>query len=304
MKIARERKQKYLSNPQEEHHRLLIPRTEYNHWSNTSGHYSKDNIWALVTGTTKAKWDSDARKMERHLKYSRLDQVMSPNNQYYKTAFNPVEVPLLDILAVETERDFGWMFLSWDTMMELQANRGLARSMVRACAMREIILNQTEEEQRKIVVWHHKRMAEDQATMPGSPLSLDVEEVRCMLQDVLELAGLPHRDDSVRLSINPGLEHFGQHKDHYVQFPCRTMWGNGINWALMITILTNPEKSGKRVSHVYESSKSLSSYWSCWKDCPKLLVSAAEGMSSQSRTRSAFWLGGQSSSTVLMTSTP
>ena len=90
--------------------------------------------------------------------------------------------------------------------MELQANRGLARSMVRACNTREIILNgdQTEEEQRKIMAWHHKRIAEDQATMPGSPVSLDVEEVRCTLQDVLELAGhLPDRDDSVRLSNNP-----------------------------------------------------------------------------------------------------
>ena len=245
MKMARQRKQKYLSKRQEEHHSLLVLRTDSNHWSKPSGHYSKDNIQALVTGTTKGKWESYTRKMERHLKYSRLDQAMSPNDQYYKTAYNLVEVPLLDILAVQTEQDFGWMFPSQDTTMELQAKRGLARSMVRACETKEIILNgdQTEDEQRKIVEWHQKRMAEYQAAMPGAPLSLDVEEVRCTLQDVLELAGhLPHRDDSFKLSINPGLERFGQHKDRYVQFPCRTMWGNGITWVLMITILTNPGK--------------------------------------------------------------
>ena len=76
-------------------------------------------------------------------------------------------------------------------MMTLQANRGLARSMMRMCTTSEIILNgdQTEAEQRDIIAWHYKQLAENQATMPGSPLSLDVKEVRCTLQDVLELAG-------------------------------------------------------------------------------------------------------------------
>ena len=27
------------------------------------------------------------------------------------------------------------------------------------------------------------------------------------------------------------------------------MWGNGITWALMVTILTNPKKDGNRVMH-------------------------------------------------------
>ena len=49
MKLARERKQKYLSRRQEEHPCLLIPCTESNHWLNTSRHYSKDNMPALVT---------------------------------------------------------------------------------------------------------------------------------------------------------------------------------------------------------------------------------------------------------------
>ena len=50
LKAARERKQHYLSLPQDEHHRLLVPRTATNHWSNTTGTYSKDNIPLLVTG--------------------------------------------------------------------------------------------------------------------------------------------------------------------------------------------------------------------------------------------------------------
>ena len=44
--------------------------------------------------------------------------------------FNPLDVPILDILAVETEKDHGWQYPSKETMMGLQANRGLARAML------------------------------------------------------------------------------------------------------------------------------------------------------------------------------
>ena len=149
MKKARERKQKYLVRELEDLHRLLVPRPDSNHWSNSKGHYTKDNIPALVTGSTGGKWDKDRRKMEKHLKYSSLHRAMTPEGDYYKAKFNPLEIPLLDILAVDTEKDYGWKLPSRDTMMTLQANRGLARSMVGMCKVQAIILNgdQTEEDQ-------------------------------------------------------------------------------------------------------------------------------------------------------------
>lgn len=50
LRTARERKQRYLSEAQGEHHRLWVPRTAENHWSNSSGMYGKDRIPALVVG--------------------------------------------------------------------------------------------------------------------------------------------------------------------------------------------------------------------------------------------------------------
>ena len=79
--------------------------------------------------------------MERHLKYSSLDHAMIPEDDCYKSKFNPVEIPLMDMLALDMEKDYGWLFPYRDTMMSLQANRGLARSMVRTCKGEEIILN-------------------------------------------------------------------------------------------------------------------------------------------------------------------
>ena len=201
LKAARERKQYYLSLPQDEHHRLLVPRTATNHWSNTTGTYSKDNVPLLVTGKKDDRWEKDRVKMERHLKFSSLDQAMFPEKDQFKRMFNPLDVPILDILAVETERDYGWQYPSKETMMGLQANRGLARAMLRRCEVKEIILNggQSEEDQKDIINWHYRQLEKDQEQMPGSPLSLDVEQVSCTLMDVLEICGQKrHKGDYVR----------------------------------------------------------------------------------------------------------
>ena len=34
-----------------------------------------------------------------------------------------------------------------------------------------------------------------------------------------------------------------------MQFPVRVMWGNGITWGLMLTILSDPKRTGKHTSH-------------------------------------------------------
>ena len=190
--------------------------------------------------------------MERHLKFSSIDGAIDPKVYSYKHKFNPLEVPLMDILAVDTQRDFEWQFPSRETMMSLQANRGLARSMLRVCEVREIILNgnHSEDEQREIIDWHHQQLARDQEDMPGAPLSLDVEEIHCTLMDDLHLTGQrPHQGDRVRLHDKPGREYHGQHLDRHIQFPCRLMCGNGVTWAVMVTTLTNPRSEDKRVTH-------------------------------------------------------
>ena len=141
--------------------------------------------------------------------------------------------------------------------MGLQANRGLARTMLKRCEVRELVLNgeQSDEEQKDIIAWHYRQLAKDQEQMPGAPLSLDVEQVPCTLMDVFEICGQrAHKGDSVRLHTKPGPEYHGRHADRHVQFPCRLMWGNGVTWAVMVTILTDPVTRG---NHTPTRSRSL-----------------------------------------------
>ena len=44
---------------------------------------------------------------------------MNPVKPSYRHMFNPLEVPIMDILAVDTEREFGWQYPSQETMISL-----------------------------------------------------------------------------------------------------------------------------------------------------------------------------------------
>ena len=118
--------------------------------------------------------------------------------------------------------------------------------------MKEIILNgdQLEREQLEIIAWHHERMAEANKVFPYTPLNLDVEQGRCTLKDVLRLGGhQAYKKTSVTLSDCPGDEHYGAPKDRYVQLLVRVMWGNCMSWALVLTILAEPQRTGGKTSH-------------------------------------------------------
>ena len=42
---------------------------------------------------------------------------------------------------------------------------------------------------------------------------------------------------------------FTLQKNSLIQFPCRLMWGNGVTWAVMVTILTDPVTRGNHTTH-------------------------------------------------------
>ena len=139
--------------------------------------------------------------------------------------FNLVDVPLLNILAMEADQEYGWKYPSQEALQEFQEFRGLGDRMLKKCEVKEILNgDQLEQEQLAIIAWHHERMAEDNEVFPYTPLSLNVEQVRCTLKDMLRLGGQQsYSKSAVTLSDHPGDEKFGAHKDLYVQLPVRVM---------------------------------------------------------------------------------
>ena len=84
----------------DDHHPLLIPNQEDNHWSTSTGKYGKDRMPALVTGKEVWKRDSNVYRMRKHIKSSSLQDAMYPVDKGDGAHFNPVDVLLLNILAM------------------------------------------------------------------------------------------------------------------------------------------------------------------------------------------------------------
>ena len=149
MGAARERKQHFLIKPQRTHHTFLVPPTESNVWNNNSGMYGKKNLPSLLTGTQPSRRDTHSDQMRRHIKHSSLDRALCPRDEHNVIKLNPVAVLILNMLAVEVEKEFGWKYPSAETIRTYQDYRGLSSSILRHCRTEEILLNgnQMEKEQ-------------------------------------------------------------------------------------------------------------------------------------------------------------
>ena len=70
------------------------------------------------------------------------------------------------------------------------------------------------------------------------------------MKDVLRLGGQQsYLKSAVTLSDHPRDKKCGAHNDRYIQLLVRVMWGNGLSWAVMLTILTEPQRTGSKTSH-------------------------------------------------------
>ena len=90
-RIACKTKQKYLSRRMDDHHRLLVPSQDDNHWSTSSCKYGKDRMAALVTRREASRRDTDAYRMRKHIS---LEKAMYPVDKQDGCHFNPIDVPL------------------------------------------------------------------------------------------------------------------------------------------------------------------------------------------------------------------
>ena len=141
MDAARKRKQNFLSKTQRNHHTLLVPPTESNNWSNNTGKYGKKNLLSLLTGAQPSRRDTHTDQMRRHIRHSSLDRALYLRNKVDGAKFNPVDVPILDMLAVEAQKEYGWKYPSEKTIRTYQDYQGLSTSMLSHCKTDEIILN-------------------------------------------------------------------------------------------------------------------------------------------------------------------
>ena len=177
--------------------------------------------------------------MKKFLKNSPLNKIQLPIADNQKRFFNPIDVPLLDFIAADSRRVDVWNMPSIEYLSFMQENRGMSLSMLGRITVQEIIVGETSATRiKEIEAWMWDKFKENQEEMPTNVMSLDVEEIQMTYYDELKLSGkLPQENNVLEATTEletdmlvPG------EMDRNIQLPLRIMLGDGLRWALMITI--------------------------------------------------------------------
>ena len=147
---ARKRMEEIRMLPVETHQQFLVPPTDDWSWGKNLI-YNKDSLVKLVA--EKIVKRKDKVNMDNFVKNSATDKIQIPNEPEDRRKFNPVEIPLLDMLAIDKDRVDSWDVPSRQYITQLQANRGLGFNILDRVEVREIVVGVTSPEKLKETIW-------------------------------------------------------------------------------------------------------------------------------------------------------
>ena len=75
---------------------------------------------ALVTGKEASRRNCHAYRMRKHIDHSLLEKAMYPDDKRDGRHFNPIDVPILDILTMEADQEYRWKYPSKEALQKFQ----------------------------------------------------------------------------------------------------------------------------------------------------------------------------------------
>ena len=185
-------------------HQFIIPRPKENSW----GHrrvLDKEKIIREFVGFTPVM----NRKEDEECMSMFLDKVIVNGVQDLGLTpfeeFLPRSAPLVDFLSIGIHSGAGWKYPSDDTIHGIQRNRGLSYQMLDDVEVREIVAGvSSPEEILETRKWMEEQHAKDQAILPTSVVSMDVEELRVTHYDWMKMTGelpITTRSESFKLHL-------------------------------------------------------------------------------------------------------
>ena len=134
---ARDRMDKYRILPVRSEQQFLIPPSDNWSWGKNL-RYNKDSLVKLIAGKIVPR--KDKVNMDNFLKNSTLSEVQTPQEQSDWKGFNPIEIPILDLLAVDRDRADSWNVPTSEYITRMQTDRGLSLNMIKLVEVREILV--------------------------------------------------------------------------------------------------------------------------------------------------------------------
>ena len=225
-------------SPSSEEMQILIRRDPINPWR-ASGQLEKASLMSwYVNHRPVMGRGRDKSVMMTFMKKVNQAGIQIPVGTKFEE-FLPAGAPILDFLAVSMEKMECWQFPTKPEIRKFQQNRGLSYSMLQEVEVKEIVVGETSSDHcREIISWFWSNYEKDQKLLPTAVCSMDNEEIRISLLDVYRMAGRVRTDYPRRISdvlVDHDLAEIPE--DRWLQLPVRVMVGNGISYALMITIV-------------------------------------------------------------------
>ena len=232
----------------EEDMEILIPRTCPNPWR-YSGPLEKENLMSSYVGRRPVMGQgNDSQCMTNFMTKVIRDGVQFPSSVRIHE-FLPAGAPLLDFLAVSMDRLESWKLPPREEIKFYQRARGLSYDMLQDVRVEEIVVGESStREIDDVIKFFWDNWCKDQRMLPTQTCSMDNEEVRLTLYDVYRLSGRIQCEFPRLASDRIENERFhGLPEDRWMQVPVKMMLGNGMSWAVMITILIEMDKKDRYV---------------------------------------------------------
>ena len=218
---------------------ILIPRTRENAWSKEGPLY-KTNLIREITGqyphNDQRISSVDEDNMHHYLLKVSPDALQDPRLEDI-VIYLPAGAPILDFLYATMDRTESWKALNRTELSAYQKNRGLSYRMLREVEVREIAIGKSSEDQiQETILWFWNNYNKDQEFYPSRVVAMDCEYLTISLYDLYRLSGkIP--SPNVKL-ISPRSEQSlpGLPEDQWENLPVKMKIGNGISYALIISL--------------------------------------------------------------------
>ena len=175
--------------------------------------------------------------MQRFLALSDCDALVYNGKKLTREQILPNRFPLLDLIAIRSKEIDSWAVTDDKIFDRFQSFRGLGTELLDEVTVREIAIGHTVDlEIVDILEWTLQQHRQDQLGCPVGVMSMDVEEVRIRTADYEKIVENSNSFNTRMIQIT----RWPTKGEPCTQLPVKIMLGNGLTWALMITVPVLP----------------------------------------------------------------
>ena len=215
-------------------------------WGDKHTQINKRSISRSLAPLPQDKVINDEENMMLFIENSSLKDVVIPVIHSIEKTI-PNAIPILDLVRAHCDKNDVWKYPHRSELKRWSDNRGYDLSLSTSVLTKEIVIGSTPPaEVEEISNWALKMFHDSESVSPIGVLPMNVQYTTISLYDLLRLgrSELYGKEFKLEQRLNPAKDYEedwfrdkeGKIKNNkWVKFPAKIMWGNGLDWALILS---------------------------------------------------------------------